>query len=67
MSGGSAVNVILDPILIFGLFGFPQLRLEGAALASVTSRATTFTEEGSRGLTNTFSGIDPAHIRAWQN
>ena len=43
MSGGSAVNVILDPILIFGLFGFPQLGLEGAALASVTSRATTFT------------------------
>ena len=42
MSGGSAVNIILDPIFIFGLFGFPQLGLEGAALASVTSRAMTF-------------------------
>ncbi len=43
MSGGSAVNIILDPILIFGLLGFPELGLKGAALASVTSRACTFT------------------------
>ena len=43
MSGGSAVNIILDPILIFGLLGFPELGLKGAALASVASRATTFT------------------------
>ncbi len=43
MSGGSAVNIILDPILIFGLLGFPELGLKGAALASVSSRACTFT------------------------
>ena len=42
MSGGSAINIILDPILIFGLLGFPKLGLEGAAIASVSSRAITF-------------------------
>ena len=29
------VNVILDPIMIFGLFGFPRMELQGAALATV--------------------------------
>lgn len=33
------VNVILDPILIFGLWGFPRLELEGAAIATVIARA----------------------------
>jgi putative MATE family efflux protein len=31
------VNMILDPILIFGLFGFPRLELAGAAIATITS------------------------------
>lgn len=29
------VNGILDPIFIFGLFGFPRMELQGAALATV--------------------------------
>ena len=33
------VNVILDPLLIFGLWGFPRLGLEGAAIATVIARA----------------------------
>lgn len=33
------VNMILDPILIFGLLGFPKLGLAGAAIATVTSYA----------------------------
>lgn len=32
-------NVILDPILIFGLFGFPRMELAGAALATVIANA----------------------------
>ncbi|MGB1011751.1 MAG: MATE family efflux transporter [Thiolinea sp.] len=33
----SVVNVILDPIFIFGWFGFPRLELQGAALATLAS------------------------------
>lgn len=36
-------NAALDPIFIFGLFGFPRLELAGAALATLIVRFATFT------------------------
>ena len=35
-------NVVLDPIMIFGLFGFPRLEMTGAALATLITRSGTF-------------------------
>lgn len=35
---GAIFNIIFDPILIFGLLGFPKLGIEGAAIATVTGQ-----------------------------
>jgi len=35
---GAIVNLILDPIMIFGLFGMPKMGVAGAALATVTGQ-----------------------------
>ena len=35
---GAGLNIILDPIMIFGLVGFPAMGVAGAALATVVSQ-----------------------------
>ena len=35
---GAILNIIFDPILIFGMFGFPKMGITGAAVATVVSQ-----------------------------
>lgn len=41
MAAGALFNLAIDPILIFGWFGFPRLELAGAALAMTITRVLT--------------------------
>jgi putative MATE family efflux protein len=40
ITAAAILNAILDPIFIFGWFGFPRLEIAGAALASLTATLT---------------------------
>jgi putative MATE family efflux protein len=59
MLGFSILNIVLDPILIFGLFGLPAFGMVGAAYASVITFTTIF----AIGIWLLFSGRANIHVR----
>lgn len=62
---GAIINIILDPIIIFGLFGFPRLGIRGAAIATVTGQiiamilAVWFNHKKNRDVQLSFKGFKP--------
>lgn len=63
---GAVINVILDPIMIFGFFGFPRLEAAGAALATVIGQTCAavlgliFNLKFNRELHITLKGFKPS-------
>lgn len=45
---GNAVNIALDPLLIFGMYGFPTLGIAGAATATIIAMLVQVTYLGFR-------------------
>ena len=56
---GAIINIILDPIFIFGLFGMPRMGVAGAAVATVTGQ----TIAGTIALIINFRKNEDIHIR----
>jgi len=56
---GAIINIILDPIFIFGLFGMPRMGVAGAAVATVTGQ----TIAGTIAMVINFKKNEDIHIQ----
>lgn len=62
---GAVTNIILDPIMIFGYFGFPEMGIKGAAYATVIGQCAgmilgfTINQIKNKELKLSFSHIKP--------
>lgn len=65
---GAVVNIVLDPILIYGLFGIPQMGVRGAAWATVIGQcvslfiAVLFHIKVNREIKNGWSYMKPSAV-----
>lgn len=61
---GAVVNIVMDPIMIFGLFGFPAMGVSGAAIATVLGQFVSM----CMGLVFLFKGSHqvPVQIRGFK-
>jgi len=59
---GAAINIVLDPVLIFGLAGFPAMGVRGAAIATVIGQIVA----ACMGLVLNLRKNPDIHLRAAQ-